>query len=460
MHRHPNVISSLQTELYDWRLWMARVVVLAFASLAGLTVVAFTLVSDFALKSFHSINAYVWLSPLVLTPSCAAAIVWCTRRYAPGAAGSGIPQVMAALSTGKSATSLFASFRLSIAKMLLTTWGLLAGLSLGREGPSVQIAAGVMHSARRWLPKAGVVSEHGLLMAGGAAGIAAAFNTPLGGILFAIEELTRRPEQRSNGLIMAAIVLGGMMAVSVFGNSTYFGVIPSEVIGLSLLGPGLLVAVACGLAGGLFSRLVIVSLSGVSTDWFSHQRQRYPIYFAATCGLAIALTGLATNGETFGSGYVHTRALLDGSSESSPFYVLLKFVATWLTTWSGVPGGVFAPSLAIGGAMGSDIASWTGHAQTATLIALGMAGFLAAVTQAPMTAFVIVMEMVDGHGLVLSLMACALLSSGLSRLVSAPLYSTLAELQLKRVPADSEKKGAPKGSKLTRLAAEPDKREQ
>jgi H+/Cl- antiporter ClcA len=72
-----------------------------------------------------------------------------------------------------------------------------------------------------------------------------------------------------------------------------------------------------------------------------------------------------------------------------------------------------------------------------------MAGFLAAVTQAPMTAFVIVMEMVDGHGLVLSLMACALLSSGLSRLVSAPLYSSLAGLQLKRIPPDSPKKGSP-----------------
>jgi H+/Cl- antiporter ClcA len=443
MRGHSDVFSSLQAEFYDWRLWATRVVVLAFASFAGLTVVAFTLLSDLALKAFHWMQSVVWWAPLLLTPICTAGIVWCTRRFSPGAAGSGIPQVMAALSTGESPTSLFVSFRLTIAKILLTTWGLFAGLSLGREGPSVQIAAGVMHSARRWLPKAGVVSDHGLLMAGGAAGIAAAFNTPLGGILFAIEELTRKPEQRSNGLIMAAIVLGGMMAVSVFGNSTYFGVIPSEKIGFSLLGPALLVALICGLAGGLFSRLLIVSLSGDSTDWFNRQRQRFPIYFAASGGLVIAIIGLATSGGTFGSGYVHTRAMLEGSGEQSPFYVILKFVATWLTTWSGVPAGIFAPSLAIGGALGNDIAGWTGHAQAATLIALGMAGFLAAVTQAPMTAFVIVMEMVDGHGLVLSLMACALLSSGLSRLVSAPLYSSLAELQLKRIPADSPKKGSP-----------------
>lgn len=443
MHRHPDVISSLQNEFYDWRLWTTRVVVLAFASLAGLTVVAFTFLSEHALAAFHSLNAAAWWAPLLLTPICTAGIVWCTRRYAPGAAGSGIPQVMAALSTGASSSSLFVSIRLTLSKILLTTWGLFAGLSLGREGPSVQVAAGIMHSARRWLPKKDVVSDHGLLMAGGAAGIAAAFNTPLGGIIFAIEELTRKPGQRSNGLVMAAIVLGGLMAVSVFGNSTYFGIIPSEKIGFNLLLPGLLVALGSGLAGGLFSRLLIVSLSGTSEDWFSRQRRQSPIYFAGGCGLLIAITGLATNGVTFGSGYLHTRSLLEGTGDSSALYVVLKFVATWLTTWSGVPAGIFAPSLAIGGAIGNDVAHWTGHAQGATLIALGMAGFLAAVTQAPMTAFVIVMEMVDGHGLVLSLMACALLSSAMSRLVSAPLYASLAELQLKRIPTVEAEKRSP-----------------
>ncbi len=418
-------------------------VVLAFACLAGLTVVGFTLLSDFAIGKFFALQALAWWLPLLLTPACTAAIVWCTRRFAQGAVGSGIPQVMAALSTGKAATSLFVSMRLTVSKIFLTIAGLFAGLSLGREGPAVQIAAGVMHSARRWLPKNGVVSDHGLIMAGGAAGIAAAFNTPLGGILFAIEELTRKPEQRSNGLIMAAIVLGGLMAVSAFGNSTYFGVIPSEKIGISLLGPGLAVTLSCGLLGGLFSRLFFISLSGGAGDWFSRKRQRFPIYFAAACGLVIAIIGLATNGATDGGGYLHTRSMLEGTADPAPFYVLLKFVATWLTAWSGVPGGIFAPCLAIGGGVGNDIAQWSGHAQGATLIALGMASFLAAVTQAPMTAFVIVMEMVDGHGLVLSLMACAMLASAVSRLVSAPLYSALADLQAKRFVPEVEKKGAP-----------------
>ena len=114
--------------------------------------------------------------------------------------------------------------------------------------------------------------------------------------------------------------------------------------------------------------------------------------------------------------------------------MLLKFVTTWLTAWAGVPGGIFAPSLAIGGALGGDVAQWTSYANPPTLIALGMAAFLAAVTQAPLTAFIIVMEMVDGHALVLSLMASALFASAVSRLISAPLYASLAELQLTRLP--------------------------
>jgi H+/Cl- antiporter ClcA len=436
MDHHPHIIASLRREFYDWRLWTTRGIVLAFACIAGLTVVALTWISDQALQLFHLLYQQAWWVPLFWTPICTAAIVWCTRRFAAGAAGSGIPQVMAALSCGSASTSLFVSLRLTVSKLLLTTSGLLAGLSLGREGPSVQIAAGVMHSARRWLPKSGVVSAHGLIMAGGAAGIAAAFNTPLGGVIFAIEELTRKPGQRSNGLVMAAIILGGLMAVSVFGNSTYFGVIRAERVSFVLLGPGLLVALVCGVAGGLFSRLLAQSLSGRSHDWFSRWRQNAPVYFAAGCGLVIAVIGVVSGGATFGSGYMHTRELLEGANDSSSLYVLLKFVATWLTTWSGVPAGIFAPSLAIGGALGHDVALLTNQGNAPALIALGMAGYLAAVTQAPMTAFVIVMEMVDGHGLVLSLMACSLLASGISRLISAPLYSTLAELQLKRIPSE------------------------
>ena len=235
------ILHAIHKEVIDWRAWTGRVLVMVFAALAGLTVVAFTWMTELAFGTFEHVQQLYWWSPLLWTPLCTAAIVWVMRRYAIGSAGSGIPQVMAALDGNVSPAnrSLFVSLKLTVAKMILATGGLLAGLSLGREGPSVQIAAGVMHHARRWLPDKSQVSEHGLMMAGGAAGIAAAFNTPLGGVMFAIEELSRKPEQRSSGLLLAAIVLSGLMAVSIYGNATYFGVIKVDNLSTALLLPGL-----------------------------------------------------------------------------------------------------------------------------------------------------------------------------------------------------------------------------
>jgi len=428
---------DLRRELGDWRLWTVRAIVVVLAAAAGLTVVGFTWLAEAAYERFVALRAAAWWSPLLWTPACTALVVWATRRYAPGAGGSGIPQVMATLDArvGERERGLFVSLRLSLAKIVLTAGGLLGGLSLGREGPSVQIAAGVMLQARRLIPAGSAVGVHGLLVAGGAAGIAAAFNTPLGGVMFAIEELARAPEQRSSGLIIAGIVLAGLVAVSAHGDGAYFGVIHVPAAGLALLLPGLLVAVLSGVAGGLFSRLMIASLSGRGPDRVSRWRARRPVAFAAACGLGVALIGTVTDGAAFGSGYVSTRHMVEGSGVMPFAYAPFKFLATWLTTWSGVPAGIFAPSLAIGAAFGNDVALLLYGLQVPALIALGMVGFLAAATQASLTAFIIVMEMVDGHAMVLSLMACALIACAVARLISPPLYPTLARLQLGRVEA-------------------------
>ena len=431
---HP-ISRAVKTEFGDWRLWWSRAVVVAAASAAGVVVVGFSWLADSALSLFFQMYLFFWWAPLLWTPLCAAAIVAATRRFAPGTAGSGIPQVMAALDPTVEANQrgLFVSLKLSVAKIGLTGAGMLAGLSLGREGPCVQIAAGVMLAARRFLPKRSSVTAHGLLVAGGAAGIAAAFNTPLAGVMFAIEELSRNPEQRNSGLLVAAIVLSGVIAVSIGGNAPYFGMIHPGQIGLALLLPGLIVAGGSGIAGGLFSRLLIASLSDQSEDAPSRFRRARPILFAALCGLVVAGLGMLTHGAIFGSGYSHTRNMLDGSESAPAVYVLFKFIATWLTAWSGVPAGIFAPSLAIGAALGNALSELTAFAHSPALIALGMVGFLAAATQAPLTAFIIVMEMVDGHAMVLSLMACALVAASIARLLSAPLYPTLAALQLRRL---------------------------
>lgn len=433
--QQPDFISALHRDVSDWRQWLGRAVVLAYAAGAGLAVVAFTWLSEHALQGFFALRAWSpWLL-LLWVPACTASLVWLTRRFAPGASGSGIPQVMAALAPTVDAVqcSLFVSLRLSVAKILLTAGGLLGGLAIGREGPSVQIAAGVMQHAGRWLPERSAINHHGLLVAGGAAGIAAAFNAPLAGVMFAIEELTRKIEQRNSGLIVAAIVLAGLMGVSVYGNASYFGEIRVGHLSWAYLLPGVLVVLGSGLLGGMFSRLLYTSMVG-GQDYFSRLKLRYPVRFAAGCGVVIAVLGLASSGATFGSGYGSTRSLVEGHMDMPLLYVTLRLVATWLAVWSGVPGGIFAPSLAIGAGIGNDMALLAGmHEGSAPLIAVGMAAFLAAVTQAPLTSFIIVMEMVDGHAMVLSLMTGALGASLISRWISVPLYGALAQVQLRRL---------------------------
>ena len=433
----PDFWRNLRQELTLGRLWVDRAIVMAYAAAAGLAVVGFTIVTQWAEAAFQALRASGAWWPMVWTPALTAGIVWFMRRYAGGATGSGIPQVMAAMDPALPATrhAVFVSLKLTAHKIALTSAGVLAGLSLGREGPSVQVAAGVLHHARRWLSEHSSIRPHDLLTAGGAAGIAAAFNTPLAGVVFAIEELTRGREHRNTTLVVAAIVLAGLMAVSSFGNNAYFGRLIVQHLSWDLLLPGLVVVGVSGALGGLFSRLLALSLRGVP-DRASALRRSHPVAFAALCGFVVALIGLVSHGAVFGAGYHATRNLLEGlgGGDYVPgIYTLLKFVATWLTTWSGVPGGIFAPSLAIGAGIGHDVAVLTGKAGTVPLIALGMVGFLAAVTQAPITAFIIVMEMVDGHAMVLSLMATALVASGVSRLIARPLYPTLAEMMLARV---------------------------
>lgn len=427
MHHEPDFLAHLRSELSSWRLWLDRTIVLTYAVAAGGFVVLFTLLSDWASARFLQLHGWnPWLV-LLTTPLLTAGIVWATRRWFPTTAGSGIPQVKAALHSELpgGAQHLFVSLRLTLAKMALGMAGFAAGLSIGREGPSVQVAAGVMLHARRWLSSNTSIDARGLLLAGGAAGIAGAFNAPLAGVVFAIEELSGRIEARASGLIITAIVLAGLVAVSAFGNASYFGVIKVPSLGWETVGPGLVIALVSGVAGGLFSRLLIASITG-APERVTRWRARHPIRFAALCGLAIAVIGLVTGGVTFGSGSEVVKHMLQGHTEVTPVETVLKFIATWLSAWCGVPGGIFAPSLSIGAGIGQAVAQASGSGLGPALIAIGMAAFLAAVTQAPLTAFIIVMEMVDGHAMVLSLMAAALMSSLVSRMISRPLYDTLA----------------------------------
>jgi Chloride channel protein EriC len=410
------------------RHWRRRLVFGGGAVAVGAAAVLFAEGSEYVHRLFREINGASAYLPLLLSPLGLALVVWATRRFFPGSQGSGIPQTIAALKMAEPAErQKVLSLRIAFGKIGLTLLALLSGASVGREGPTVQIGASLMHAFGSWARFSRYELERGLILAGGAAGVAAAFNTPLAGVVFAIEEMSRSFEQRTSGTILTAVVAAGVVSLAVLGNYTYFG---HTAAALSL-DRGWLAVLLCGVAGGVlgggFSRMLIGAARGLPGLPGRLMRER-PVAFAALCGLALALIGLASGGVTYGTGYQEARAILEGSAALPESYGLMKLLATVVSYLSGSPGGIFAPSLAVGAGFGQNLASLMPYAPAGAVVVLGMVGYFAGVVQAPITAFVIVMEMTDSHEMILPLMATAFLGHAVSRLVChRPLYKALAE---------------------------------
>ncbi|MBK3453438.1 chloride channel protein [Pseudomonas brenneri] len=406
--------------------WRTRVTLWVAATLAGLLVVMFARLADLALMQFaQQAVARPWL-PFIYTPLIGMFVVWMTSRFFTGAQGSGIPQVIAATRLahqGKPVNKLV-SLRLAFAKIGLGTLALTGGFSAGREGPSVQVAASIMHFFHRYLPNARIIRPEDLILAGGAAGIAAAFNTPLAGVAFAVEELGRKLETRTSGVLLSTIILSGMVAIALQGNYNYFGHFDVQEANFDIVLPILAIGIGCGVMGGLFSRMLLWPQryrSFVVWEW----RRLHPVWFAGGCGMIVAILGWLSGGMSFGSGYGITSQIIV-SDVGLPWHApITRFLATVVTYFSGIPGGIFAPSLAVGAAVGANVAEYFALAAQ-PIIALCMVGFLAAVTQSPITSAIIVMEMIDSHGMVISLMAVALIAKAVSARMGPELYQQLA----------------------------------
>ncbi len=407
--------------------WRVRLVFWSGAILIGAVCAGFAIVSEHANQTFQYLASHwPWL-PFILTPGALVAILWATRNWFPGAQGSGIPQAIAALQLEERSSLL--SIRIAIGKILLTTLGLVCGASIGREGPSVHIGASLMHSLGRFAHFPAHYMERGLILAGGAAGIAAAFNTPMAGIVFAIEEMSKSFEQRTNGIVMTAVIFAGLTAIVLLGPYHYFGTsqaafpqTPSSWMAILLCG------IVGGLLGGLFARSLV---SGAALT--APLLQRFPYRVALVCGLLVALFGWISDFQANGTGYDVAKSIIQNESEFEPLMPIWKFGATVASYLSGIPGGIFAPSLAAGAGVGADLANWLPIAPVATMVLLGMVGYFCGVVQSPITAFVIVMEMTNDNAMMLPLMATSLVAYAASRFVCpTPIYHSLAQVFLKR----------------------------
>jgi H+/Cl- antiporter ClcA len=409
------------------RLWWRRMVFWVGAVLVATAAVGFAKASDWAGGVFlHFATGHAWV-PYLIAPAGLTIAVLLTRYVFPGAQGSGIPQTIAALHMhDQTMIDRVLSLRIAAGKVALTLLGLASGASIGREGPTVQVGASIMHALGKLLRLPRLELRRALVLAGAAAGIAAAFNTPLAGVVFAIEELSHSFETRTSGTVFAAVVVAGATTLGLVGNYTYFGqtsaVLANNVAWLAVT----VCSVAGGLAGGLFSRALIVAARGLP-GWAGRVIIRYPVCFAALCGLLLAIIGTASGGQTYGTGYAQARDMVEGHSTLPAVYALLKLAATVVSYISGIPGGIFAPSFSIGAALGSVLAPLVQGAPVGAMILLGMTAYFSGVVQAPITSAVIVMEMTANQSLMIPLMATSFLSFAVSRLVCRrPLYGALA----------------------------------
>ncbi|NJD30699.1 MAG: chloride channel protein [Gammaproteobacteria bacterium] len=408
--------------------WRRRLVFWGGAVATGAVAVLFALGSEAAMSVFRrACGSWHWW-PLVATPAGLALCVWITQRWFPGSEGSGIPQTIAALGLAtETERDRVLGLRIAFGKILVTLAALASGASIGREGPSVQVGASIMHSLRRFARFPAVDVDRGLILAGGAAGVAAAFNTPLAGVVFAIEELSRSFEERTSGVILMAVILAGATAIALVGDYTYFGSTSTSPTGVATLAAAALCGVCGGLLGGAFSRAMLSARMRLPAPLRRLSSTR-PVLFAATCGVLLAAIGFLSDGTTFGTGYVEARGILQEGAYPAPAFALLKALATIVSYLTGIPGGIFAPSLAVGAGIGGELHAWFPIAPAGSVVVLSMAAYFAGVVQAPLTALVIVLEMTNDRALMLPLMAAVLVGRAASAVVCRePLYRSLAQ---------------------------------
>lgn len=432
-------LRSMRAAWMSRRIWTRRLILLAGAVLIGCAATAFAKLSDLA-QDFYRAMTVAWpYAPLVVTPLGFALSQIATKLWFEGAQGSGIPQVIAARASRHVAhRASLLGLRVTLGKIVLVIFGLAIGASIGREGPTVQVGAAIMFAVGGM---AGIGRQRGLVLAGAAAGIAAAFNTPLAGILFAIEELAKSFERRMTAITTAAVVLAGMTSLALIGDYTYFGTLALP-FGRAVDWVAVPACAAVGGAcGGVFSRACVALI--LRPPRLAVRRRRARAIFAALCGLAVGSLALATDQYAAGTGYTQTRDLLASGEPLPIWYAPAKLLATLLSACSGIPGGLFSPSLSVGAGLGSILIPLLPWVDPRTISTLMMVAYFAGVVQSPLTAFVIVVEMTASAHSSIPLMATALMAAGLSRLISRePLYHALSCGYLEPAPPSRPSKGA------------------
>ena len=397
--------------------------------LTGLSVVLFRLgienIFDFVMSSIYS-HTLLFILTTTLGGLLSGILVY---KFAPETSGSGIPYVKTVLlRSGK-----LIRVRTIFIKFFAGIIGIGTGLSLGREGPSVQLGAGVGSFVGKIFHLNGN-NKNKLIASGAGAAIGATFNAPIAGALFVLEELVHKFTPTLLFPVLVATVTAATVAEYFFGNNPAFGISLAPIkIDLNIVIVCIVLGIAAGAIGVLFSKTIFF-LDGV------YSKIKIPNYFKpAIAGLITGLIGLAVP-FVLSSGNNCISILTDNGFAIKAVCIIfiLKFFVTPICFSSGAAGGIFLPMLMLGSFLGY-ITGFTFNnfgfdLNLASIASLGMAGFLASVARTPITAVVMVFEMTGGYGCILPLMLTAAVADlTAERFNHKPIYSILAVNQYKKL---------------------------
>jgi len=389
--------------------------------LTGLIAVLYTKLFGWAEQAkgflFHT---NTWLFFLV-TPVCFIISWWVVSTFAPYAKGSGIPQVMAAieLATPKynSKIKKLLSVPIIIVKMVSSLIMAIGGAVVGREGPTIQIAGSIFRKVNEWLPAWWPkISKRNMIMTGAAAGLAAAFNTPLGGIVFAIEELTKTHISYFKTAIFTAVIIAGLTAQGFLGPYLYLGYPQINALSWWIFFAIILVALIAGFFGSFTSRIILSLQRWKSAFKFKYQH----ILYLMVCAFIIASFAFFFGENAVGSGKnLMTTALFTPDKYTRWYVPLLRMAGSIFSFTAGSAGGVFAPALTAGASIGSLISGWfyLNASDANVLILCGMVSYLTGVTRSPFTCAILVLEMTDRNNLIFHLMLAGMIAGLIARVV-------------------------------------------
>lgn len=386
---------------------------------------------------------HAWMI-FIIAPTGFVLSWWLVKEFAPNAKGSGIPQVMAAveLANPKEHRKIrnLLSIKIIFFKILSSVILVIGGGAVGREGPTIQIAGSVFRKVNEYLPEWWPkISKKNMIMTGAAAGLAAAFNTPLGGIVFAVEELSKTHINYFKTALFTAVIIAGLTAQTLAGSYLYLGYPKTNDVSLMVMFPIVLVAAVAGI---LASQLSVAMLKINSWKKKTLKTDQANVIFLIICALIIASIAYFINREILGSGKEIMERVLFTKDKHEDWYVpILRMLGPALSFTSGGAGGIFAPALTAGASIGSVI-SGAIHLtpnETNVVVLAGMVAFLTGITRAPFTSAIIVLEMTDRHSLIFHLMLAGMVSSIASILVSRhSLYDVLKVNFLTEVRAKDE----------------------